>query len=1511
MGAPVLVDPAGAGASDPAAARGWTPRPVRQIIQWVVADEAPTERIGTMAGAPRVFISYSHDSDEHAARVLALADSFCDRGIDVILDRYIHPAPAEGWPRWMDRNLDEAKFILMVCTETYCRHVMGQEEPGKGHGVRWEGSLIDNRIYHDKPSGSRFIPILLPGSKPAHIPNPVQGHAYYRIATFDLIDPGFEALYRHLTNQPATPRPNPGPITPLPPRPRPRPFPGPRPTTEFMNTVVYGDLVGSTRSGPIVEKVFEAADITIDRTKIRDGNTWDDAFCLVFESPVDAVRFALEVRDKMHWCDWRAKGVSRPPRFRIAIDTGEAGYDYAGVRDAPTGEGPVFREAARNELITPPGRISTTDRVRSLIEKTTSRDEFYFEDKSVQNLATNYGMSKGPIFHLHRSEEKEAIEEGRLGPLLDEQHYRREEALRRFALLWLVLDQLPGGSWGRSTPGWMEEIWRDIPEIGRNPFMEEEGGFETTILNLQLLHHLLGERTYPNQIGFRAIEFLSQHRGTGGFGAMSKKPRDGFPSIAPNPRHTALVGWLLGCILKDQSLQIDELGEMFRFAVTSLLDHEPQVIRRAWRDDRNPMMLYLAAWHSVREVGSADWSDRFESEQRNRFLSRWEQVEPDLRRWALALRYTDGRPRKLAERKQSIAFPLIVPYGQFVRMEAYTLLSVAPLVDREMHPLIRNRLGLGIRELMKQYQNRFGRPENRYTREPLRVALERGLLPYYVQDPEAHPDLGATAMLFRVLRTPAIQEAIWSGEYDPRLMSSVNDVSGIRTEGRNLIIVAVVNNVLHFRIFDGDGKVVVDTDEKRLTKQARQIEDLRKQLESLWPPHELTRSEKSRVITAVTSILPPWKAGVDRVRYNLGEDLVELFDRYLLNPQLYALTNAGMFGSLLVGDDNRLQRQVLDACKDVIDKPAENELRDNTIDKVLSEQKLQVYINQIVARNPSAPDDDPGIQLASRSLSRLLRDRVRPGRYITESPQRLTREGRERLTRMSITRMCDENFCDQFNQVWGNDPDQVILGSFMHLLPPHVSILDLVCGPGQYALEFAKAGHEITVLDVSRPFLRITKDRLCAEGHKAEMVLADVLNEDQRGGLLLRFGEQRFHAIWCSGLFAHIPKGEQHALLEWICRILKDQGFLFVNVMIDNSVLIARDDRYTTYFGNDAEFEEILRECGFRTEFMLKRRINRNTYGDPILSTTWANFCVQKSTRDRITQIDFGSRAALLTAQAYEQSVQAFRRIHSVDAESASERTKYINLYLNKLQTFLSRQGTEPDPISLLDAGCGPGDFTLEAARKGWKAIGIDISSEMIFSARSDLARWFDLRLMSFDLRLMSSLNDVSGIPTEGKNLIIVAAVNNVFQFRIFDGDGKVVVDTDEKSLTEQVRQIEDLREQLESLWPPHELTGSDKDRVVTAVTSIIGGTIATFHVRDLRRLPDNWTSKFDAVLCVTTMQHIPKGDGSLEQALEGFRRVLRPEASSASTSDWAGRVVTTPICVTSRLWKTGRILSR
>jgi hypothetical protein len=90
---------------------------------------------------------------------------------------------------------------------------------------------------------------------------------------------------------------------------------------------------------------------------------------------------------------------------------------------------------------------------------------------------------------------------------------------------------------------------------------------------------------------------------------------------------------------------------------------------------------------------------------------------------------------------------------------------------------------------------------------------------------------------------------------DLRLMTPVKDVRSIPTAGDSLFIVAVVDHVLHFRVFDGHGKIIVDTDEKKLTEQVRRIEELRKQLESLWPPQKPTRSERVRVIDSVASIV--------------------------------------------------------------------------------------------------------------------------------------------------------------------------------------------------------------------------------------------------------------------------------------------------------------------------------------------------------------------------------------------------------------------------------------------------------------------------------------------------------------------------------------------------------------------------------------------------------------------------------------------------------------------------------
>ena len=107
-------------------------------------------------------------------------------------------------------------------------------------------------------------------------------------------------------------------------------------------------------------------------------------------------------------------------------------------------------------------------------------------------------------------------------------------------------------------------------------------------------------------------------------------------------------------------------------------------------------------------------------------------------------------------------------------------------------------------------------------------------------------------LIEKISRPEAHNEAMGC---DLQLIPSVKDVSDIPRAGTRLIILVVVGQVLHCRIFNGDGKMVMDTDEKRLTKQAVPSKDLRERLEGLWPPHELTESEMNRIIAAVTNIV--------------------------------------------------------------------------------------------------------------------------------------------------------------------------------------------------------------------------------------------------------------------------------------------------------------------------------------------------------------------------------------------------------------------------------------------------------------------------------------------------------------------------------------------------------------------------------------------------------------------------------------------------------------------------------
>ena len=161
---------------------------------------------------PKVLISYSHDSPEHRDRVLVLSKRLRKDGIDCTIDQYV-VVPPEGWPRWMEKQIRNSDFVLMVCTETYYRRVLGEEDPGRGRGVRWEGHLVYEAIYQADTRNTKFIPVLFEGGGLQWIPPVLQSTSYYDLSSED----GYENLYRRLTNQPRADKSELGKLRSLPP----------------------------------------------------------------------------------------------------------------------------------------------------------------------------------------------------------------------------------------------------------------------------------------------------------------------------------------------------------------------------------------------------------------------------------------------------------------------------------------------------------------------------------------------------------------------------------------------------------------------------------------------------------------------------------------------------------------------------------------------------------------------------------------------------------------------------------------------------------------------------------------------------------------------------------------------------------------------------------------------------------------------------------------------------------------------------------------------------------------------------------------------------------------------------------------------------------------------------------------------------------------------------------------------------------------------------------------------
>lgn len=158
---------------------------------------------------PRVFISYSHDTEEHKARVASLAQRLRDDGLTVVLDGDMLPGgPAEGWPLWSERQVTETDFVLVACTLIYSQRYEGNQPPGEGLGAVCEARAIRQFLYDHAGINEKIRVVLFDAVYQQYIPTQLKSYHSYQ----PLLEQSYGDLLAWLKKTDVPPPPPPEPL---------------------------------------------------------------------------------------------------------------------------------------------------------------------------------------------------------------------------------------------------------------------------------------------------------------------------------------------------------------------------------------------------------------------------------------------------------------------------------------------------------------------------------------------------------------------------------------------------------------------------------------------------------------------------------------------------------------------------------------------------------------------------------------------------------------------------------------------------------------------------------------------------------------------------------------------------------------------------------------------------------------------------------------------------------------------------------------------------------------------------------------------------------------------------------------------------------------------------------------------------------------------------------------------------------------------------------------------------
>lgn len=149
---------------------------------------------------PTVFISYSHDNEEHKNWVLQLSTRLRSNGVDVILDRW-NLKLGSDLASFMERGLSKSQRIICICSDTYVK----KANDGKG-GAGYEKQIMTAELIKDQNT-NWVIPLIKNNPEERKTPIFLGGRLYISFEDSNLYESNYEELLRDLLDEPILPIP--------------------------------------------------------------------------------------------------------------------------------------------------------------------------------------------------------------------------------------------------------------------------------------------------------------------------------------------------------------------------------------------------------------------------------------------------------------------------------------------------------------------------------------------------------------------------------------------------------------------------------------------------------------------------------------------------------------------------------------------------------------------------------------------------------------------------------------------------------------------------------------------------------------------------------------------------------------------------------------------------------------------------------------------------------------------------------------------------------------------------------------------------------------------------------------------------------------------------------------------------------------------------------------------------------------------------------------------------------